>query len=186
MLNEAFGDTLSAAQNGDERSFALIFRDVQPPLIRYLLAKAPDIADDVASEVWLEVVRGLRAFEGDERGFRAWVFTIARAKVIDRLRYESRRPTVPLEGTDFEFPAGRDVVETILEEAATQQVIALVRGLSPDQADVVMLRVVAGLGNAEIAAILNRSTGSVRVLAHRGLRRLAKTLRAQVKGGVTE
>jgi RNA polymerase sigma factor (sigma-70 family) len=79
----AFAATLSAARRGDEDAFAALWRQLQPALLRYLRVLVPEAAEDLAGETWLEVVRGLDRFDGDELRFRAWIFTIARHRTID-------------------------------------------------------------------------------------------------------
>jgi RNA polymerase sigma-70 factor, ECF subfamily len=185
MLNAAFPDVLQRARAGDEDAFALIYRDVQPSLQRYLRVRASGHEEDLSSETWLDVSRGLSRFVGDERGFRAWVFTIARGKTIDTARYNARRPTVPVEDAHESFTqTTRDVAEMYEEAEATAAALDLVKSLAPDQAEVILLRVVAGLDNGQIAQLLGKSPGAVRVLSHRGLRRLAKQLSQRVTGGV--
>ncbi len=63
-----------------------------------------------------------------------------------------------------------------MQNLATRQAMALVSALPPLQAEVIMLRVVAGLGTEAVAELVGRSPGAVRVAAHRGLRRLAGIL----------
>jgi len=87
-------DVISRARSGDEAAFVILFRTYQPLLLRFLRGVARDVCDDLASDVWLDVVRGLRTFTGDESGFRGWLFTIARRRVIDLRRARSRRPEV--------------------------------------------------------------------------------------------
>lgn len=160
-------------------AFALVYRHVQPGLLRYLRGLSVVAADDLAADTWLEVVRGLDRFTGDERGFMAWVFTIARRKAIDRGRYEGRRLTAPLDDDDSYGPRLPDTAEIVEQADATDAAIALVRTLPPDQAEVVLLRVVAGLDIAQVAELVGKSNGAVRVLTHRGLRRLGATLAAR-------
>ena len=99
VIGAAFGVTLARAQGGDESAFACLFRDVQPALLRYLhvIVPGPE-AEDVASDTWLQVVRGLAGFRGGEEAFRAWLFTIARHRAVDAGRARSRRPDVPIDG----------------------------------------------------------------------------------------
>jgi RNA polymerase sigma-70 factor, ECF subfamily len=187
VLPEPFDQLIERARAGDERAFASLYHQVQPLLGRYLQVHAPDYAEDAASDAWLEVARALDRFVGSEKGFRAWVFTIARRKVIDCARRELRRPVIALPD-DPDSQPGRtaDTADLVVEAEATQRAIALVRTLPPDQAEVVMLRIVAGLDSSEVAALVGKSSGAVRVLAHRGVKRLARTLAAQkVEGGVT-
>src|SRR5690348_1570360 len=91
MEQRGLDDLLDRARSGDGEAFALVYRAVQPRLLRYLRVRAPNAAEDVASETWLEVACMLPRFEGDEGGFRAWVFTIARHRLVDATRRDSRR-----------------------------------------------------------------------------------------------
>jgi RNA polymerase sigma-70 factor, ECF subfamily len=172
MLGEDFPEVLSGALEGDERAFARLFTDAHPPLLRYLRGMAPELAEDAAADTWLEVARGLDGFTGPEPAFRAWLFAIARRKVIDRIRYETRRPSASWEDLDPITPPVRDVADEVVEEDETRAALALVRTLPSDQAEAVLLRVVGGLDYAEVARVMDRSTGAVRVLVHRGLKRL--------------
>ena len=173
MIGGAFGVTLASARTGDEEAFARIFRDVQPALLRYLRVITTD-PEDVAGETWLQVVAGLRRFQGEEQDFRAWLFTIARNRAADAGRSRARRPAVPLDMTEAEQQLTTpDAADRALETLSTQTTMALIRSLPPDQAEIITLRVVAGLDTADVARIVGKTTGAVRVAAHRGLRRLA-------------
>ena len=79
------------AQDGDEDAFRVLYRDLQPRMLRYLRAMVGDDADDVASETWLHIARGLKTFQGDSDGFRGWTATIARNRATDHLRHHQRR-----------------------------------------------------------------------------------------------
>jgi len=177
MLGGCFGSVLAAAVGGDEQAFARLWRDLHPGLLRYLRVVVPDAAEDVASETWLEVVRGLGQFTGDETGFRSWVFTIARHRALDDRRRHARRFAVPL---PVELAVGwqgaDDPADQVVEGLSTRAALAVIAQLPHDQAEVVLLRVVAGLGVEQMARLLGKRPGAVRVLAHRGLRRLAERL----------
>ncbi len=182
-MGGAFGDILARAKAGDEAAFGCIFRDVQPTLLRYLRVIAPD-PEDVAGETWVQVVAGLDGFRGDEQAFRAWLFTIARHRAADGGRSRARRPTVPLElSGSAEQPVSADTAHLALEAVSLRAVLKLVASLPPDQAEVIMLRVVAGLESADVARIVGKTPGAVRVAAHRGLRRLAELA---PRAGVTQ
>jgi RNA polymerase sigma-70 factor, ECF subfamily len=172
MLGEDFPDVLVAAQAGDTDAFARLWRDTQPLLLRYLGVRAPGTADDVATETWLEVIPRLVDFRGDEAGFRGWVVTIARHKVIDHQRRTSRRPERLMEVVDVAGPQAPDTADVALERAATERAMRLIAELPADVAEMVALRVVVGLDVAHVARIVGRSPGAVRVAVHRGLRRL--------------
>jgi len=177
VIGEDFQVVLAAAQDGSQAAFSRLWRDGNPALLRYLRVVAPDAAEDVAAETWLQVVRGLAGFRGDEQGWRAWLFTTARRRAIDEARRRSRRPERALEETlPGRLPAAPDAADLALEHIGTWSALALVARLPSHQAEVILLRVVAGLDNETVARLLGRSPGAVRVAAHRGLRRMAEIL----------
>jgi RNA polymerase sigma-70 factor, ECF subfamily len=178
-------DLLAAASRREQWAITLLFRAYQPLLLRYFRAQTPAVADDLAGEVWVAVARGLHRFAGDEAGFRAWLFTIARRRIIDHRRIAGRRRTDPVRHERLDRPAevgdARDPCSVVVDRIGAQHAVELIlTGLSPDQADAVLLRVVAGLDVAEVARIMDRSPGAVRVLCHRALRRLAPLLVEEV------
>ena len=136
-------------------------------------------ADDVAGDTWLQIVKGLPGFRGDEQAFRAWLFTIARHRAVDNGRSRARRPvlfdaTVPFDAyVPADQLASPDAADLALEAISTQSVLALIKKLPSDHAEIIMLRVVAGLDPADVARIVGKTPGAVRVTTHRALRRLA-------------
>jgi RNA polymerase sigma-70 factor (ECF subfamily) len=183
MIGPSFEAVLDAAAGGDEAAFGILWRDLQPGLLRYLEALAPGAAEDLASETWLRIVQGLGRFTGDERAFRGWVFTVARHRAVDRWR--RRDELVPADALAG-LPAPDDPAGAAVEAISSRAAVALIATLPPDQAEVVLLRVVAGLDVAQVAAITGKRPGNVRVLTHRALRRLADRLGAdtRVRGAV--
>jgi RNA polymerase sigma-70 factor (ECF subfamily) len=183
VIGADFGAVLAAAQRGSEPAFSQLWRDGNPALLRYLRVIAAEAAEDIAAETWVHVVRGLAGFRGDEQAWRAWLFTTARRRAIDEGRRRSRRPEAPLaEVGAGQLPATVDAADLALERLATRSAVALVAALPPLQAEVILLRVVAGLDTEAVAQLVGRSPGAVRVAAHRGLRRLAEIL---ARPGVT-
>ncbi len=175
MIGEEFASLLAAAQAGNETAFSRLWRDANPALVRYLRVIAPGAEEDIAAETWVYVVRGLASFRGDEQAWRAWLFTTARRRAIDQARHRARRPEVPLDDvTAAQLPGSADSAEAALESLSTAAAIALVSGLPRMQAEVILLRVVAGLDTESVARILRKKPGAVRVAAHRGLRKLAQ------------
>ena len=182
VIGDEFGAVLAAAQGGSEDDFAVLWRDVNPVLLRYLRVIAA-AAEDIAGETWVQVVRGLPGFRGDEQAWRAWLFTTARRRAADEVRRRSRHPVVPLTEAVGELePRTEDAAGLAMENLATAAAVAAVSSLPRLQAEVILLRVLAGLDTEAVGRIVGRSPGAVRVAAHRGLRRLAQTL---AKPGVT-
>ena len=170
-----FADALDAARQGDGRALTALWRELQPALLRYLRAAEPGAAEDIASDTWLEVARRLDRFTGDERDFRGWLFTIARHRLIDARRRAARHRTAPVAWLQ-ERPGPDDPAADVLADLSTAESVRLVAQLPPEQAEAVRLRVIAGLDTEDVARIMNKQPGNIRVLSHRGLRTLARRL----------
>jgi RNA polymerase sigma-70 factor, ECF subfamily len=182
VVGDDFAVVLAAAQGGSEEMFAVLWRDANPALTRYLRVLAPEGAEDIAAETWVSVLRGLATFTGDETSWRAWLFTTARRRFLDQARHLRRHPVEPLDEIGVgEVPTAPDAAQLALDNIATESAIALLSKLPEQQAEIIMLRVVAGLDTDVIAEMLGTSAGNVRVAAHRGLRKLEALLS---RGGV--
>ncbi len=161
-------DTIRDARGGSRDALEAIFRAYQPALLRYLGVRAPDLADDVASQTWISVAESLPRFQGDGAALRGWILTIGGRRLADEFRRLGRRPedaTEALDTTDEVTPEG-----VVMSGAGWAK--RLVSQLPPQQADVVMMRVIGGLSVDEVADATGLTRANVRVLSHRGLRRL--------------
>ncbi|MEU4423283.1 RNA polymerase sigma factor [Actinoplanes sp. NPDC024001] len=177
--DDELADALIAARDGDERGFAVLWRALHPAVLRYLRVLAGNAAEDVASETWLQAARDLDRFTGSPVAFRAWLFHIARHRGIDELRRAGRRLEDAAETVDV-GAAVPDAAAEVIEGTETAWALSRVAALPVDQAEAVMLRVVAGLDVAATARVLGKGRGAVRIATMRGLRRLAAD--PQVRG----
>jgi RNA polymerase sigma-70 factor (ECF subfamily) len=174
----AFDELLAAARLGSPWALGALYRRFQPGLLRLLTVLTPQAAEDIASDVWLQVAGALPRFEGDEQAFRGWLATTARRRVIDAHRRAVRRPATPVGPAALAGRPGRDHPEddTVDYLASASAIARVVAVLSPDQAEVVLMRVVGGLEVEEVARAMGKQPGAVRSLQHRALRRLARQL----------
>ena len=170
---DALDAALAAAIAGDETGFAVLWRALQPAVLRYLQVVVGNAAEDVASETWLQAARDLATFTGELTAFRVWLFRIARHRGMDEVRRAGRRREDPADQLPGGIPV-QDVAADVLEKSGTDWALGLIATLPPDQAEAVMLRVVAGLGVAQVAQVLGKRPGAVRVASMRGLRRLGR------------
>lgn len=165
--------TLDRARQGDSDALADLWTIYQPQLLRLLRTHGRSVAEDIASQVWIDVRRSLDRFDGDGDAFRGWIFTIAGRRAIDESRRASQRWEVV---SDSVIPLiDRSGVSDAYDNSM-DNVIALLATLQPAAAEVVMLRVIHELPVAEVAAITGESESNVRVVAHRALERLRQTL----------
>jgi RNA polymerase sigma factor (sigma-70 family) len=173
VSGEAFDAVLDAARAGEGWAFERLFEALGRPVAAYLRGAGVEDPDGAANEVFLRAFRGLGAFEGDEVRFRSWVFTIAHHLLIDDRRRRARRATtVPL-GAAPEPAAGDDHVAVALGDERVRQLLA---GLSPDQREVVLLRVVADLSLEDTALAMGKKVNAVKALQHRAMRALRNQL----------
>jgi RNA polymerase sigma-70 factor, ECF subfamily len=174
---------IHAARAGDEDAFVVVWRALHPPLLRYLRVRGDDGPEDLASETWMHVLRGLESFVGDAREFRAWLFTIARNRAVDAGRARTRRPSVSVADVTELHPdphrqSAPSAEQQAMDNDGTARALRLVATLPAVQAEMVMLRVVAGLDVADVAEMLDKKPGTVRVTVHRALQTLARDQRA--------
>jgi RNA polymerase sigma-70 factor (ECF subfamily) len=178
---------LDLARAGDESGFVVLWRTLHPPLLRYLTVRGNDAPEDLAAETWLQVVRDLEGFRGDAQGFRAWLFTVARHRAVDQGRARAARPVVPVAEPHADRDGGStpSAEQDAEERAATAAALRLVASLPAEQAEMVMLRVVAGLDVAVVAELVGKTPGAVRVAVHRALKSLSRDprVRADARGG---
>lgn len=179
-----------AARGGNQEAFRVLYRAVQPGLLRYLRGMVGEDAEDLASETWLQVARDLRTFRDEGVGFRGWAVGIARHRALDHLRRNQRRPVAGLPADVLaDLPDTHDTAEEVIRLASTNATVALIATLPRDQAEAVLLRVVVGMDTHAAARVMGKRPGAVRTAAWRGLRRLAAQLdqRAQAadRPGVT-
>jgi RNA polymerase sigma-70 factor (ECF subfamily) len=162
---------LEQARRGEDIGFLTLYRTLQPRLLRFLAVRTTDGADDVAAETWLQVVRDLQRFRGDAEDFRGWLFTVARNRAVDAARAAKVRPSVPVaDVTAIGVAAVAPSAEVqALEHLSTEQAMRLVATLPSDVAEMVALRVIAGLDAASVGEIVGKTPGAVRVAVHRAL-----------------
>lgn len=165
----ADADTLERARRADTDAMADLWTIYHPQLLALLRSRGAASAEDIASQVWLDVGRSIERFEGDGVAFRRWLFTIAGRRSIDDRRRAWRRREVPVESMSLVADASEPDVRLSWSLEAAQ---AMLSSLSPATRQVIMLRIVHDMSVPRVAAATGRSEGSVRVLVHRGLNQL--------------
>lgn len=163
-----------AARDGQGWALSELYRALFPRILQYLGAVEAAEAENIACDTWLDIVDGLERFEVDEAGLRALSFTIARRRLLDLRRRRALGRTEPRNpGPSIE------VRPTIGDETAvgTDPAIGLITSsLSPEEADVVLLRVIGDLNVEAVAGIVGAGPSDVRFLQQRAVRRLAGVL----------
>ena len=176
-----FDRVLAEAKTGSRAALGSLYREFNPGLRRFLVARVPSEGEDLAADVWVAVAPKIAEFTGDERGFRAWLFTFGRRRVIDHYRKSGRRgPVMPL-NEEYETPGPEDPeAEALARLSAAEAAQLLLAHLTADQCDVLMLRIYGGLEVQEVAEAMDRNDTWVRVTQHRAIQRLSRRLGSQL------
>jgi RNA polymerase sigma-70 factor (ECF subfamily) len=167
------------AAQADRAAFATLYRRYLDRVYGYAFYQLGDHhdAEDATERIFLAALRALPDFRDRGSTFRAWLFRIAHNTVANAHRSRSRRSAQPIPDW-FEMPAP-DADPARLAAAADElrEVRRAIECMPDDRRQVILLRFVDELSTAEIAKVLDRSPGAVRVLLHRSLRDLAARLR---------
>ena len=184
MLDDAFPAVLEGARRGDGAAWSRILDDLSGPLLGFARGRRVEDPEDVLGETMLDVARGLVRFDGDESGFRAWVFTIAHRRVVDAQRRRQRRPSTPLPAHELAplveaLEGSEDEMAAVVERLdATERLETLLARLTDDQREVLVLRYVADLDATTVGEVTGRSTNAVAAITRRALLRLEDVITA--------
>jgi RNA polymerase sigma-70 factor, ECF subfamily len=172
---------LVAVRRREPAAVSRIYTAYAPALFRFFMAAVGDrhLAEDLTGTAFLSAIEGLPRFYGPVEALGGWLFRIARHDLYDHRRRQARSRIEPLEDHLPEAAAATgsdDPEELAITRLEGSRVLAAMGELSPDQREVLLLRMAAGLTAPEVAEVLGKTTGAVKALQHRGLASLARRL----------
>jgi RNA polymerase sigma-70 factor (ECF subfamily) len=167
-----------AAARAERAAFATLYRRYLDRVYGYCFYQLGDHhdAEDATERTFMAALRGLDRFEDRGSTFRAWLFRIARNTVANAHRSRRRRRTEPLPDSFERSAPNADPAGLVALADELHAVRHAIAEMPDDRRQVIVLRFVDGLSTAEVAEVLDRSPGAVRVLLHRALRDLAARL----------
>lgn len=181
--NIKFVNVLAGARDNNRASLSMLYHRFRPVVYRYILARVADvdIADDLTSETFMAMIRGIHATRAeDELGFAGWLIGIARNHVLMHFRQQKVHPEVGLQphwGSDSQSVAEEDDPLLVLMARETwDETLTALYQLTPEQQQVVMLRCVLGYPTDEVATKMGKNTGTIRALQFRALASLSRLL----------
>ena len=169
------------AQAFDESALASLYTTYYPRIYNYAFLQLGDIqaAEDLASEVMLKLLESIGKYRFKGPPFSAWVFRIARNKVIDLHRRRKRRGEVDLTEP---LVAMQISPQTLAERALDRGQLQLaLKYLTDEQRQVIVLKFIEGFDNGSVARILRRSEGAVKSLQHRALISLRRVMSEEAR-----
>jgi RNA polymerase sigma-70 factor (ECF subfamily) len=168
---------IEQAKRHDPNAISELYNRHVDQIYQYVVNRIGEtaVAEDITADVFLRALESLAAYDDHGVPFAAWLYRIARARVIDHWRRTQRRGTVPFEDRVLpDWTAGEDVANgDVLQH--TQLVVSLAY-LTEDQQQVIVLKFMQGLNNAEVAQIMGKTEGAIKALQRRGLEALARLL----------
>lgn len=153
----------------DPEAFGSLYDRYCDQIFRFTYRRLPDreSAEDVTAEVFFKALRAIDAYQPTVAPFSAWLYRIAANAVTDYLR--ARRVPAPLEAVVEQPDRADPVDEQAMNRVEADRVWAAVDRLTDAQRTAVILRLGHDLPIAEIAAMMERSEGAVKLLLNRGL-----------------
>jgi RNA polymerase sigma-70 factor (ECF subfamily) len=160
------------ARHGDEAAWDALYRAVYPRLLAYAQRRlsTTDASRDAVSEAMTRAVAKIDRFTWTGGGFEAWLFGILRHVVLDAQRTAGRRAHIPMvieQASDEPGP-----LDLVLGDEEVAAVRAAFARLDPADQELLELRVVSGLSAEEVAAVVGKRPGAVRMAQSRALARL--------------
>ena len=167
-------EVVSRATSGDQNAFVKLWQFFYPRILKFLFTMSKD-AEDICSEAWIKIAAAIKTFRGDGKAFVTWIYTIARNLAIDHLRTLGRRGV------------NEEVLEhhVVANDNYPSDVHAMMKCLKSEEAEIISLRVIAGLDVPSVAEITGKTEANIRVITHRSLNKLNKQLSEEgfAKGG---
>lgn len=188
FLSDSDENLLVRYQEGDLAAMEELFRRYHKPLYGYVrrIVNSNELAEDVVQETFIRLCRCGSNQRPEEGKFATWLYTISTNLCRDAFRRSSRRPERPASEIyeDEEVPITSDlwssgptsVEDETLNRELQRQVKAAIDQLPERERIAVLLREYQGLAYDEIAEAMGCTTGSVKLLLHRGRRRLRDLL----------
>lgn len=168
----AFVEALNAR---DADAWRTLFDENYRRVFGYAYVRTGTVADaqDVASNVFAEAVRGIGTFRYRGIAVTAWLLRIAHNETVDLLKRRRRRAETRIEAGTLDGLTARD---EIAESGEWRDVSDALEALKPEQREVVQLRLIEGRSVAEVAALLGKTEGAVKVTQMRALKSMRKRL----------
>ena len=164
---------VSAAAAGDQKAYEALYNEYAPKISRFIAFRVnhKETAEDLIAEVFIKAWQSLQN-NSDISSFQSWIFTIARNKIIDH--YRTRKSFTDLFELENILEYEDKIVRAIDLDIASKEFLQVLDKLTPDQQQIIRLKFLEDLDNEEIAAVMDKSIGTVRVIQHRAITTLKK------------
>lgn len=165
------------AQGGDRSALAELYDMYVQDIYRFVSFKTRSraTAEDLTSDIFLTVVEKLKQFNPNKGSFRTWIYTIARHIIIDH--YRAQKETRQLSDA-WDIADDADIPDAVDTALFSSQIDTLLKTLSADQRDIIIMRLWEDMSYDEIAAVLGKQPAACRMAYSRAIAQLQRSMPA--------
>lgn len=163
--------TLLLAAQEDQEAFGALYERYVGRIYNYIYYRTGNQhdAEDLTARVFFRALRHIEHYTDRGLPFSAWLYRIAHNLVANWHRDNSRRKEVPLEEIILVRQGSEHPEILLMQSEEEDNLLEIIRSLPPDRQQLLILKFVEHLSNAEIGQIMGRSEGAVKSLYHRTL-----------------
>ena len=172
---DALAALLVAAKDGQPEALAEIYELYFKKIYRFIFYRVShkEVAEDIAEEVFIKAFSRISSIRANAT-FEGWLYRIAKNLVIDY--YRQKNPTVALEEVENTLVYQSNVIDAINLSEQQKILLQILKELGAEQQVVIKLKFLEGLENAEIAELLDKNEGAIRVIQHRAIAKLRELI----------
>jgi len=165
------------ACRGNKEAFAKLYEYHFDRIYRYVVMKIGNQteAEDMTQRVFIRAYESIGSYRAQGAPFSAWRYRIAHNQMVDYVRKESKKPTVPLDET-LPIPGKSDPEHEVEVKIELEKVVSASKKLTKAQQEVMSLRFGGGLSISEVAQTMKKSEGAIKALQYSAIQALRKTL----------
>ncbi|MDR3642107.1 MAG: RNA polymerase sigma factor [Candidatus Doudnabacteria bacterium] len=175
---DALAALLAKAKQGNQEALTEIYELYFKKLYRFIFFRVghKQLAEDLAEDVFLRAFTKLSDVS-DNASFQGWLYQIARNLVIDH--YRQKKQIIDIEELENSLEYESNIIDVLDLQQQQKILLRLMKELGHEQQIVIKLKFLEGLDNAEIAVMLHKSEGAVRVIQHRAITKLQELISAE-------
>lgn len=179
VFNES--EILSLASQGDDEAFGILYEHYVGKIYNYVYYRTGNTrdAEDLTARVFFRALRHISNYTDRGLPFTAWLYRIAHNLVANWHRDNSRKREIPLEDVLLVRPHGEHPESALLQNEEKDNLLEIIRSLPADRQQLLILKFVEHLSNAEIGEIMGRTEGAIKSLYHRTLLALRDSYQEQ-------
>ncbi|MBX4205198.1 MAG: RNA polymerase sigma factor [Candidatus Doudnabacteria bacterium] len=176
MTEEELKSILQACQKGDKAAFGRLYDLYSERLYKFIYLRVghKEIAEDILADSFVKVWTKISQVNSS-KAFSSWIFQITKNNIIDY--YRIRKSTIAIEEVEQTLEDASNPIEETELRLDQKRILVALSTLPRDQQQVIRYKFFEDLTNPEIALIMNKTEGAIRVIQHRAIVRLQEILR---------